>query len=567
MPSWLLASRPRAARPVAADPPQPMNAEPAPKPSTPQDENWFRELIATLEQVNGAEHVLRDAEECSFYAQDVFTQALPAAVVVRPDNIGQLAQTVAAASTAGCAVIPRGGGMSYSSGFVPAEPGSVLVDTGRMNRVLEINAQDMYVTVECGITWRELHQALQAVGLRTPYWGTLSGIRATVGGSLSQNSIFWGSGRYGSAADTVLSMDVVLADGSVLRTGSAAKRNATPFARHYGPDLGGVFTADCGALGFKAHATLRLMRELPARRYVSFAFADYREMLPAMSDIARSELAMECFGFDPYLQQQRMKRESLVKDARQFLGALKFAGGLYRALRDGAKMLLAGRRYMKDVAYSCHIIIEEASEAAAAQALREVRAIGRRHGGRELPDSIPRLVRANPFAPVNNMVGPEGERWVPVHSLVPHSKAVETVTRIEEYFQGQGPAMEPYHVHTGYLFATVSNHCFVVEPVFFWHDALTEIHRRSLEPDFLSRLKGFPEDLEARRSVVALRKGLIEVMGEQGAIHLQLGKSYPYREVLQPEAWRLVQAIKDAVDPEARLNPQALGLDTHRDKP
>ena len=92
-----------------------------------------------------------------------------------------------------------------------------------MNRVLEINADDMFVTVEAGCTWKELHAALDGTGLRTPYWGTLSGIHATVGGGVSQNSIFWGSGKHGTVVDSVVSMDVVIADGSVISTGSNAR--------------------------------------------------------------------------------------------------------------------------------------------------------------------------------------------------------------------------------------------------------------------------------------------------------------------------------------------------------
>jgi FAD/FMN-containing dehydrogenase len=58
----------------------------------------------------------------------------------------------------------------------------------------------------------------------------LSGIKATIGGGLSQNSIFWGSGQFGSAVDSVISLDVVLADGSLVTTGSGAQINSSPFS-------------------------------------------------------------------------------------------------------------------------------------------------------------------------------------------------------------------------------------------------------------------------------------------------------------------------------------------------
>jgi len=109
----------------------------------------------------------------------------------------------------------------------------------------------VYVTCEAGVTWKQLYEALSETGLRTPFWGTLSGIHATVGGGASQNCAFWGSGRYGAGADSIVGLEVVLADGTVLNTGAAAQTNSDPFFRHYGPDLTGLFCGDTGAFGFK----------------------------------------------------------------------------------------------------------------------------------------------------------------------------------------------------------------------------------------------------------------------------------------------------------------------------
>lgn len=517
-------------------------------------------LLEQLKVIVGDDRLITDAEECRFFSQDVYTEALVAAAVIAPADTQQLAAAVGAITAAGRAVVPRGGGMSYTKGYVPAEESSVLVDMSRMNRILEINSEDMYVTVETGVTWEALHQALEGTGLRTPYWGTLSGRYATVGGGLSQNSVFWGSGRFGSAVDSVISLQVVLADGTVLNTGSAAQLNASPFFRHYGPDLTGIFTSDCGALGFKATATLRLMPAADARAYGSFAFEDYATMAAAMSEISRQELADECFGFDPYLQSVRMKRESMAEDAKKFIGVLKAAGGVGAAIKQGAKMAVAGRGFMDDVKWSFHTMIEDRSDAAARARLAEIRKIVETNKGRELADSIPRLVRANPFGPVNNMLGAEGERWVPVHGLVPHSRVKPTLDAIEALFEKHRANMVKFGIHTGYLLATVSTNCFVIEPVFFWPDEWLEIHRRSVDADHLKRLKGFAANPEASAAVTQIRNELLELLKQAGAVHLQIGKSYLYREGLQPEAHDLVKAIKKAVDPNNRVNPGALGL-------
>lgn len=249
----------------------------------PQEDNnnVFEQLVGIV----GQEHVLTDDHSCTLYAQDVYTKAQTVVAVVQPANTQELSLAVAAATSAGYDVIPRGGGMSYTSGLIPVTENTITFDLSRMNRVLEINTQDMYVTVECGCTWKQLHEALSESGFRTPYWGTLSGSKATIGGGFSQNSIFWGSGQYGTAADNVIGLEVVIADGSVVKTGSGAQINSKPFFRHFGPDLTGLFTCDAGALGFKASATLRLIPKFKGRQYCALDFKTGEEAIAAMSEI------------------------------------------------------------------------------------------------------------------------------------------------------------------------------------------------------------------------------------------------------------------------------------------
>ena len=509
----------------------------------------------------GSENLLLDAYACSFYAQDVYTKSLSALAVVRPGNTQELCAVVKSLTEAGHAVIPRGGGMSYTGGYVPVLKGSVIIDLGRMNKIITINKEDMYVTVESGCTWKALHEALENTGLRTPFWGTLSGIKATVGGGLSQNSVFWGSGQFGSAVDSVISLDVVLADGSLVKTGSGAQINGSPFFRHFGPDLTGLFTCDTGALGFKASVTLKLIPKLPAKQYVAFDFKTAADIISAMSDIARMGLAMECFGFDPFLQKQRMKRESLVKDVKALAGVMKTSGSVLGALKDGAKVALAGRGYMGNVDYSVQVIIEDRNQPAADDRAKDVRSLGKKNNGIEITNSIPKIARANPFGPLNSMLGPDGERWAPVHGLFPHSKIQHAYEAVEALFEKHAQVMDQYKIETGYLFALVATNCFVLEPVFFWPDEIFEIHKQTVEPTHLSSLKRFPANPDARAAVDLIRDEMVQLFTALGAVHLQIGKAYNYKEGIQPNSLRLVQSIKNAVDPHGKMNPQSLGLE------
>ena len=246
-------------------------------------------LVDVLRGILGSDHVSVAPEVLKHFGTDVFRTAdpLPEAVVM-PATAPELARAVAACTRAGFAVVPRGGGLSYTDGYLADRPGTVVVDTRRIDRIREINEEDMYVTVECGVTWQHLYETLKARGLRTLFYGTGSGVYATVGGTLSQNAVNYGSARYGTSADAVLGLEVVLADGSLLKTGSAATPfNPSPFFRTYGPDLTGVFLGDCGALGIKTAATLKLIPFPPATRFVSFAFDRIEDLGEAMGEVGR----------------------------------------------------------------------------------------------------------------------------------------------------------------------------------------------------------------------------------------------------------------------------------------
>ncbi|PCI46221.1 MAG: FAD-binding protein [Alphaproteobacteria bacterium] len=514
------------------------------------------QLISILGQILGSENFLTDPDECIYYSQDVYSAApYVTQGVMRPGNLAELSAAIKIATDAGYALFPRGGGVSYTSGYLPSVAKSITIDTGRMNRILEINTQDMYVTVECGCRWVDLYEALKGSGLRTPFWGTLSGISATVGGSLSQNSIFFGSGHHGTAADSVTSMQVVTASGEVITTGSGAVKGGSPFFRHYGPDLTGLFTGDAGALAVKATITLRLMAETPHKAFGSFNFAGYDHMFAVMAALSRQGLASECFGFDPFLQSQRMKRESLVKDVKALSGVIKASG-----LKAGVKMALTGRRYMKDVQYSIHVITEHKYAGVADQYMNDIRAVVRDNHGEEIENTIPKVISATPFTPLNNMIGPEGERWSPVHALVPHSKAKALHDDIEAIYADEATDIEKYNIGRGYLYTTVGTSAVVIEPVFFWPDALMPFHHRHVEQAVLKGLKGFPENLEARAVVQRLRERLVDLFVAHGAVHFQIGKTYKYKQGLQQSSYQLVKKLKKQLDPDGRINPGSLGL-------
>lgn len=510
------------------------------------------DALGALAAAVGEQALITAPGELAYYGQDVFSTGAPLLAVFRPVDKHMLARGVAAATANGIAVLPRGGGMSYTGGYLASRPGALLVDLGAMNRVLEINATDMTATVEAGCTWAELRQALKPHGLRAMAWGTLSGLKATVGGGMSQNGVFWGA-RDGVLSDAAIRFEVVLADGRIVSTGSA-------FFRPFGPDLTGLFAADTGALGIKATVTLQLVREGSALGYRSFTFDTAGGFFGGLSEVARAGLAAESFGFDPFLQAQRMKRDSLAADARSLLNVVQSQGSVWQGLKEGARVVAAGRSFLGDGSFSLHLICEGRSDPAVRADLEAIDRVLTEAGGQPAEATIPKVVRAGPFPPVNSMVGPAGERWAPVHGFLPHSRLLSGWERLQGMLAQHRADMERLGVGAGAMFAAVSPSVCLIEPVLYWPDELKELHRRSVEPEHWARLPKLPENLESRALATELRRAVIGIFRELDATHLQVGRTYPLQQALQKEAWELLKAVKAHVDPRNLMNPGSLGL-------
>jgi FAD/FMN-containing dehydrogenase len=517
-------------------------------------------LIEALVPLVSPANLKTSVEDRDFYSSDVYSAGVRAECVVVPESVDAVQAVVRVCTTLGFSVIARGGGLSYSAGYLPEAARAVIIDMSRLTRIVEINETDMYVTVETGCTWRELYQALEARGLRTPYFGPMSGYVSTVGGALSQGSVFLGSTQYGTSAETALSLDVVLADGTLLSTGSASGSvRPTPFFRTYGPDLTGLFLGDAGAFGIKARATLQLIRSPVESRYLSYSYATAAQLLAALAEISRSGLAAECFGTDPYVQSRRIHEQNFSKDLDYLKAVAQKEATLLAGIGAAARMAWKGRRSLGGETYVMNVVIDESSAAAADARAAAVRAIAARDGV-EIEASVPRAIRSLPFTYPNDILGDRGERWVPTHALVPHSRALEVVRALDGYFAAREEELEAHGIEWGYLVFAVATRTTLIEPLFYWPDRRAAYHERMIQPAHLAKLPLLEPNPQASAAVHALRIGLIELFAELGCAHLQIGKAYPYLQHRQAPAAQLLQALKRAVDPARAMNPGALGF-------
>jgi FAD/FMN-containing dehydrogenase len=517
-------------------------------------------LKREVAQIVGAAHVTDDAGTRDVMRADIWTRGEAPALIVSPANTAELARVAAIAAGHNCPMLPRGGGMSYTAGYVGDAPNAVLLDLRRMNRILEIAEPDMTVRVEAGVTWAQLYEALKPKGLRTPFWGPLSGISSTIGGGLSQNNAFFGAGIYGPSSDSVLGLSVVLADGSVFRTDHPKRGGARHAFPQYGPNLTGLFLSDGGALGVKAEATLRLIPLPEHEDWVSLAFQSRETCAAAMAAMARENLASELFGFDPNLAKVRMKRASLMADAASLAKVVTAQKSILGGLKEGAKIALAGRGFIGEADYSLHAVIEGRSKSGIADALSRLRNIAKHHDGKEIENTIPKVIRANPFTPLNNILGPEGERWAPIHGIVSLSDGPRVWAEIDTLFQDMDAQFQSHRVSTGYLVTTLGTTGYLIEPVFFWPEERFAIHDETVEPHYLKRLPKHDPNPGATGLVKTARARILDIFEKSGAAHFQIGRTYRYAQTRDPAQLALLRAVKSALDPRNLMNPGVLGL-------
>jgi len=218
-------------------------------------------LRATLPQLR----LTADAADREAHRRDetaYLEPPLPLAVAF-PASTAEVAGIVRLAAAHRVPLVPRGGGTSLSGGSI-AVAGGLTVSLMRMNRVLEIDQENRLVVVQPGVVNADLKQAVAAHGLfYAP--DPASYETCTIGGNLATNAGGLCCVKYGMTRDAVLGLEVVLADGAVIRTGG---RNVKDVA---GYDLAGLFVGSMGTLGIVTEATLRLI-PMPAPKQTLLAF-------------------------------------------------------------------------------------------------------------------------------------------------------------------------------------------------------------------------------------------------------------------------------------------------------
>ena len=182
------------------------------------------------------------ARDFSFY------EALPPDAVITPSSTVEVAEIVKSAAKHKVAVIPYGTGTS-AEGHLSALHGGICIDVSEMNNVVEVNPEDMDVTVEPGVTRKQLNAYLRDTGLFFPID---PGADASIGGMAATRASGTNAVRYGTMKDNVLGLEVVLSSGKIIRTARRARKSSS------GYDLTRLFIGSEGTLGIITKITLKL---------------------------------------------------------------------------------------------------------------------------------------------------------------------------------------------------------------------------------------------------------------------------------------------------------------------
>jgi D-lactate dehydrogenase (cytochrome) len=241
------------------------------------------DVIARLQAILGSEAVSTSQADIDLHARDQsYHAAHPAEVVVFPTAAQQVADVLKLANERCIPVTAWGVGTGLEGNSIPLY-GGILMSFERMNRIIEVHADDFQVTVQPGIGHKDLNAELARYGLFFP---PDPGANATVGGMLANNAAGIRTVRYGASKDNVLRMQVALADGRLIHVGSRSVKQAA------GYDLLHLFVGSEGTLGIITEATLKL---IPVPAHMSAVVAAFETVEAAIETV----VAVRGSGLEP----------------------------------------------------------------------------------------------------------------------------------------------------------------------------------------------------------------------------------------------------------------------------
>jgi len=449
-------------------------------------------VLQELRKIVGPENVLTSPEDLVAYSYDAtFAEHRPDLVVL-PGSTEEVSRVMQVAHREGIPVVPRGMGSGLAAGSISFSGGLALPLT-RMNRIIEIDEEEMTARVEAGVITAELQAEVEKRGLFYPP-DPSSNKYSTIGGNVACNAGGPRCLKYGVTGDYVLGMTVVLADGRVLHTGGKIIKNAT------GYNLSRFFVGSEGTLGVITEVLVRL---LPRPKYVRTAFA----VFPRLEDAGRTVHRILLAGITPAAIELMDQTTIGTVEEYLHLGLPTRAEAILILESDGSREETVAWE-IEEIARICRENGATKVQVARTEEEREELWKARR-------SVSPSLARRAP-----NKLGED--------ISVPRSKIPEAIRRIREISQKYGLPIAVFgHAGDG-----------------------------NLHPNILFD-KRKPEEWERVEKITAeIFKMAVELGGTLSGEHGIGVLKQPYLEMaIGPLAIEVMRAIKKALDPKGILNP------------
>jgi len=242
----------------------------------------LRRLRADLSRAMSSGRVLWSASDLHLYSFDATKVSVRPDVVVRAKSAGEVARVLARANDEGIPVYPRGAGTGLSGGAVPTM-GGIVLDLAAMDRIVEIDEDNLTVTAQAGVVVAEVQSRAERKGLFYPP-DPASNMVSTLGGNIAENAGGLRAFKYGVTRDYVLELEVVLPAGEVLTLGRRTVKGVT------GYDVLTLMVGSEGTLGVITQATMKLVPAPKAVATVLLVFRSPGDALDAVSAIVKNRI-------------------------------------------------------------------------------------------------------------------------------------------------------------------------------------------------------------------------------------------------------------------------------------
>ena len=255
------------------------------------------ELLDKLQTICGPEHVTNERVDLLCYRRDCGpTPGGMPAYVCRPESTEEVVKLVKLANEAKKALFLWGRATTFVDAGVVND--SIVLAMDRMNR-FEIDLENQVVHAEAGTIWHAIDGELKKYGWELSAPGGGGMFSASVGGTIAYNAVPHGITEYGTTGDHVISMEVVLPNGSIVHTGSAANDangNIAIERGANGPDLAGLFIGSCGTMGIITKATLRIRHIPEQEEFLFYTFDELADAVDAVSAMQKQASATFIIG-------------------------------------------------------------------------------------------------------------------------------------------------------------------------------------------------------------------------------------------------------------------------------